>query len=561
VQQLVGTKAFTMCRLTRRVGAGNRRLQIPRLALMGWVALVAAIPAEGASPGNMILPAGGATTPDQIDRFSVASQGTTTAPARDWAISLRAGGTLTFTDNVNLAPPGQEKADVVLGLSLPIGLRHQSAHVKLVADYTPTFYQYASSRESDNLQNNLRSLLTVEAVDNFFFVDASANIDQSYVSPLAPRPVSGSNITNNRTQQTILGLSPYIRRENSTGWTYLVRNDNLWNKYSAEGLASSVSNSLSADVKSPPARVRYGFDYTYLRTRDESQPVAYYQQVARVRPILAVTPRLNVSARLGYESNDYVNSYSGVIYGAGVEWAPDARTRLDGFVEHRFFGAGYGLNFNHRTRLTAWRLSATSDAYTAQQQPFKLQPGTTAEVLNDAMRSQIADPVQRQQAVKQLMERAGLPPALTQPYSFYTNQVYHARQVSGSFGLVGKRNTADLTLFWQDNEPITTGGEVLAPGFVGSTPFRQRGVQLSFSHRLSGFSSVSLVSSRTYATEAPGLTSAAQGQLIQDTVRVSLTHQLSPRTDASIGVRWANFDSVSSPYQELALIAVLGHSF
>jgi hypothetical protein len=44
-------------------------------------------------------------------------------------------------------------------------------------------------------------------------------------------------------------------------------------------------------------------------------------------------------------------------------------------------------------------------------------------------------------------------------------------------------------------------------------------------------------------------------------MRLSLTRQLSPHTDASIGLRWANFDAIASPYRELALIAVLGHSF
>ena len=123
-----------------------------------------------------------------------------------------------------------------------------------------------------------------------------------------------------------------------------------------------------------------------------------------------------------------MTSYSGAVYGAGVDWTPNPRTKLDGFLEHRFFGPSYGLNFNHRTRRTAWRLSATRNTYTTIEQPLTLRPGTTAEVLDDAFRSQIADPAQREQAVKQFLERAGLPPSLTQPYTFYTNQIYLAEQ-------------------------------------------------------------------------------------------------------------------------------------
>jgi len=567
VQSLGVTADFTICRPPVRFGAINfgQGLDIARLTVAGWIALLAAIPAWCANGDYTNFPAVGAGTPNFTGSPGMAPQAAG-APGRDWAISIRTVESLTWTDNVFLAPAGQEKADMVLGLALPLGLRHDSARAKLWVDYTPTYYLYANSREFNNLQNNLHSLLTVAPVENFFFVDAIANMEQSYISPSGPRPVSGSSITDNRTQQTVLGLSPYIRRENDAGWSYLVRNDNFWTTYSGGDfngvpLADSTSNRFLVDAKSGPALVRYGFDYTYERVRDESLPTAHYQQIGRVRPILAVTPRINLSARLGYESNDYVNSYSGKVYGAGLDWMPTPRTKLDSFIEHRFFGASYGLKFNHRTRLTAWNLSASRDTYIGTDQPFQLQPGTTAQVLNDALRSQIADPAQRQQAVQQLMQRAGLPPSLTQPYSFYTNQIYRSQQVTGSFGLVGKRNTASLTFLWQDNVPITTGGDILPAGVVATTSFRQRGVTLAFSHRLSGFSNVTLSADRVYATQSSTSGAVVQSDSVQDTMRLSLTRQLSPHTDASIGLRWANFDAIASPYRELALIAVLGHSF
>jgi hypothetical protein len=70
--------------------------------------------------------------------------------------------------------------------------------------------------------------------------------------------------------------------------------------------------------------------------------------------------------------------------------------------------------------------------HTSVDQSFNLQPITTAQILGDALRSRLADPVQREQAVQELMQSARLPAALTQPYSFYTNQVYQAQQLSGS---------------------------------------------------------------------------------------------------------------------------------
>jgi len=543
-----------------------QRLQTIRLAMIGWVALMAVTFGVGAEDQvYSAAPAGAPSTTDNAGIPTAAGDPSgflaERAGVRSRNFSIGATGTLTLTDNVSLARPGQEEEDLVLGLSVPLGLRREGSRVKLTVDYAPTVYLYTRSTEANDVWHNLRSFVSVETVDDFLFVEASANSYPTYISALFPRPVSGGSITENRTQQTTMGVSPYIRREAGGGWAYLVRNDNFWTTYSAGPLADSFSSRITAEIESPPARLRYGFDYTYLYSRDDSQPTAYYQQVARVRPILTVTRKLSVSGRLGYEANDYVTEDSGPVYGAGVEWTPTARTRLDGFLEDRFFGASYGLNFNHRTRRTGWKLSATRNTYTSAEQPLTLRPGTTAEVVDEAFRSRIADPVQREQEVKRFLERSGLPPSLTQPYTFYTNQIYLAEQVTGSVALLGRRNTAELTLFWQENEPITTSGDVLPGVLVTFDRLRQRGARLTFSHRLSGFSSVALTANRLYSLTDSGVTSVDEIDSIEDTVRLSLTHQLSPRSDGSIAVQWVNFNSDVSPYRELAVTAALAHSF
>ncbi len=133
-------------------------------------------------------------------------------------------------------------------------------------------------------------------------------------------------------------------------------------------------------------------------------------------------------------------------------------------------------------------------------------------------------------------------------------------------GPAGKAKHGRTTVFWQDNEPVTTSALLGAAPF---TPFRQQGLTLTFSHRLSGFSSVALSASRVYTqTVDTGATAATgESESTQDTVRLWLTHQLGQKTDGSIGLRWVNFDSsgsaslVGAPYQELAFLAALAHSF
>ena len=104
--------------------------------------------------------------------------------------------------------------------------------------------------------NTLSALANLEAVENFFFIDARASISQQFLSPFGPTPTDLSTATSNRTNVTTLGVSPYIRGAfGATGMTYLVRNDSYWTTRERfrEGPAS-YSN--YASLASPPRRPR-----------------------------------------------------------------------------------------------------------------------------------------------------------------------------------------------------------------------------------------------------------------------------------------------------------------
>ena len=485
------------------------------------------------------------------------------AHAGEWNTSIGAQGTLTLTDNVLLAPPGREDPDLYLGLTVPLSVSREGARMRFQAAYIPTLFIYADHSESDELQNYLQSLLTVEAVEDFFFIDASADITQTYISPFFARPAGGGNITNNRTETATLGLSPYITGVTRHGFSYLARNDNRWTAYDDERLNGSFTSRILVTVESPQARLRYGADYDSRYTEYDNQPNSYYEQLARLRPILTVSPTLSVSGRVGYETNDYpFSSSEGVIYGAGLDWAPTPRTRLVGFAEERYFGLSYGLDLGHRTRVTDWALTASRNTYTSVEALLTLPPGTTQQVLDRALLARIPDPIQRQQTVGELLARAGLPPELISPFTFYTNQIYLSEHVAASVSLVGRRNLATLRLFYEDTKPITAAGDEL-PALSVFNSVRQRGVRLGVSHKLSARSSVSFSAERIYALGTNRTTTTGEQRIesIQDTLHLIFTRQLSARTYASTGARWQENDSNISPYRETAVFASISHTF
>lgn len=476
--------------------------------------------------------------------------------------SLRAEAGLTLTDNVNLQPSGQEKSDLVTEVRPVIGLSSAGSRVKFDLAYAPTAYVYARSTDDNNVSQRLDANLSAEVLKDFLYIDTAANIADTYISAFAPRPESGSSATDNRTQQTTLRLSPYIARKTDRDWDYLIRNDTYWNMYDNAALDDSMVDRVTLGLRAPSARVRTEFDYTYLYTKYQSQADGFYQQVGRVRPILAVTSRLKMGPRIGYESNDYgLTHYSGSVYGGELAWNPSPRTQLSGFLEHRFFGESYGLNFSHRSRRTVWSLNGTRDTYTSIDQTLNLAPGNTASALDDALRASIPDSAERARAVQQFLSASGLPSNLSQYYTFYSAQIYRAEQWGGSVALLGRRNTVEVTAFWQDNKPITGDGGSLPLYFANANTLKQKGGRVALIHKLTPLSSVTFTAGRLYS-QGNGTVSAtgASAETTEDTLRLTISHQLAPRTQGSVGARWVDSSGASS-YQEHAVFLLATHTF
>jgi uncharacterized protein (PEP-CTERM system associated) len=480
----------------------------------------------------------------------------------EWQMGASIIGRVTLSDNIGLAPAGQEESDLVFEAIPVFRLSRQGARARLEASYAPSLYFYARNSDNNNVQQRLNAFGTVEAVENFFYVDARAYVSQTYISPFQPRPVDGSLLTNNRTQTTTLGLSPYIQGETPRGYRYLLRNDNTWTTTQGSQLVDEFDSRLLGNLDSPfYGSLGWGLDYDYRYTKFESQQ-STYQQLVRARGIWQANPDLVLNARLGYETNDYtLESYEGAIYGAGVDWTPTPRTRLNGFVEHRFFGTSYGLDLDHRTRMTGWRLHASRDTRTYRDQVFTLSPGDLAVSTDAALQGSIADPLERQRAVDEFLLRSGLPPTLIAPYTFYTQQVYVAERIEGTATLFGVRNSIAFTLFWHDNEPVTATGASLPDVFNTTQDFRQQGGIVAATHQLSARTALTFSAQRTYAS-SKGATSTPENKSIEDTLRLTMTHRLTPKTLGTIGLRWMDFDSEPSPgFKEHALFAAVAHDF
>ncbi|MEP6657154.1 MAG: TIGR03016 family PEP-CTERM system-associated outer membrane protein [Betaproteobacteria bacterium] len=123
------------------------------------------------------------------------------------AITLRS----TLTDNVNLAPSDRRQSDLVIEVAPSVRVNTDTARLKL-----RLFYQLdglIDSRESSRseIRNQLDATGTVQAIENFLFVDLRGNVQQVAISPFGARPPSNANFTDNRTESRTFLISPYVR--------------------------------------------------------------------------------------------------------------------------------------------------------------------------------------------------------------------------------------------------------------------------------------------------------------------------------------------------------------
>jgi len=112
----------------------------------------------------------------------------------------------TFSDNIDLAPDGQDQSALTTEIVPGITLRSESARVTAALNAFPIIrHQTAGSDEGVSIAGDLAALGTVEAIEDLFFIDAQASISQQVLNNKS----SGS--TADEDTIGVIRVSPYLR--------------------------------------------------------------------------------------------------------------------------------------------------------------------------------------------------------------------------------------------------------------------------------------------------------------------------------------------------------------
>jgi uncharacterized protein (PEP-CTERM system associated) len=481
--------------------------------------------------------------------------------ADNWRITPTISVNETLTDNLFLSSK-DPTSDLVTGITPGISIDGKGARASLRLNYGLTQNLHARETSENNLQHSLRALGTLEAIENWLFVDVTGTISQEYLSAFRSVSPSTANINDNQTETSSYSISPYIQGRFLTSTEYLLR-------YQARTTSSQSSAASDLATSEWLGRIngttRWGpltwaldaSDVSTDYSRGRDQEASRYGVSLSYR----ISPQLQVSLLGGRESNNYVsldqetNSTSGY----GLVWTPGPRTQLSASKNRRFFGDGYDVNFSHRMARSLWTYRANRDV---TYQPSGV--GNTGQGSNyDAYYSIIAannpgsTPDAIREQVLQLLQSRGVPADGSVVNGYLTDRPTLQKLQQLSVALLGVRNTVTFSATESQQQPLGLVSG-LTDDFSLANEVTQRGVGVIWGHQLTGFSSLSLSlnEQRSLAHGSNKLDTTTKGAYLLFSTR------LSPNTQANIGARRVISDGgINANYTESALTGALSHRF
>lgn len=487
------------------------------------------------------------------------------APAlgRGWTIQPRISLTETLTDNVNInRASGNKQSDLITELAPGIRIQAQTARLKGYFDYALRGFMYASQPDYNNTQNALNTFGTLEAIDDWFFLDFNGRISQQAISAFGAQSPGTGSVNGNVTETSSFGLSPYIRGQLGGLVEYSLRYKQTINRSDA----SSISN---IDLSQWVGQLQGGTPFNNLRWAiDANQQTAEYSSGRKTdadqfRGVATYTllPEFRVSLSAGRESNNYAtqDQESRNTHGYGFDWNPTARTQLSVFKERRFFGDGHRISFNHRFPLSSIRYTDTRDVSVLPDQFGLAGMGTVYDMYFQQFASLIPDPVARAAFVQAFLTATNIDPNTQVIGGFLSSRATLQRRQELAFTLHGVRNT--LTVMANRSESQSTlAATAINDDFTRNSlnAIEQRGISVNFSHRLTQLANLNLLASRQSST---GSGTSNNLETTTTMYQVTASTKLSAKTTGSLSLRRAEFDSTTTPYTENALIGTLIHAF
>ena len=470
-------------------------------------------------------------------------------PARVVSIVPRVSVTETFTDNVRLVSTGRQ-SDQVTELSPGVRISRDAGRLKGVFDYALSWVEYAQNASLSRSQSALNTFGTLEAVDNWLYLDFSGAIAQQSISAFGTLSNDNVSRNGNKTEVSTYRVSPYLRGRLGDVANYEAR----YGRVVTHGDAASVSGVATSD-----AIVNFNGDSAFRNLGWSVDANRQSIDYSAGRPTEAdrfdlglsysVTPQLGVFANAGREFSNYTSvekqTYATNSY--GFNWTPSETSKLSALQGTRSFGESHNWSFEHRTPRTVWRFTDSKDVAATPNQTGIASLGTTYDLFYSQFASLIPNPISRAQFVNAFLQANRINPNAPVTTSFLTSSVSLLRRQDLSFALLGVRDTVTLITTQSESSRLDTVSTSF-DDFTTASVVRQHGLSVNYSHRLTPEYSLGILVSQQITSGGGNLQDATLKFF-----NISLTGKVRKNATASLGVRRAVY-SGSAPYDENAVV-------
>lgn len=298
------------------------------------------------------------------------------AHAVDWRFEPSIGATATYTDNANQSasdPQDQLSLMVQPGFSVRSeGLRRVQASLNYALSGVARF----GEDQSTDLNHNLGAIGKAELIEDFLFVEGSANISQELIS-LFGSPAGADVNDSNRATVGTYSISPYVLKRLGTFANAQARYTASGAIFESDAAADSSANSFSAGLSSGTRfdDLSWSLNYTLRETTNRNGTTAAANadttfETASATVGYALTRKFRVFGVVGQDWNDYPSTtdIDGSFYSVGFGWSPGRRTSIEASAGERYFGRTYGFSGSHRTRASQWTVRYSENVSDITQQ-------------------------------------------------------------------------------------------------------------------------------------------------------------------------------------------------
>ncbi|MBK7660081.1 MAG: TIGR03016 family PEP-CTERM system-associated outer membrane protein [Betaproteobacteria bacterium] len=516
----------------------------------------APLPAPLPAPPQAPLPAPG-QPPGQA-----AGQSADGEPRRPWTFTPFVSLTETYSDNVAAVADALARSGWITDLTPGLRVEADSNRVRGFLEYRLHELRYSTDSALDTRQNFLLSRFTVDAIENFAFVDARADITQESRSPFGAAPAADvPSASANRVETTTLQVSPWIRGQVGDYANYLLRARAGEVRTDDGTIPDTRSTEWSGRLASASGGTRFGWSLegSFANARNDAIGSLDDSRL-RARLYWTATPSLRLALSGGVDETDFAGppTRREQTPGAGFTWIPSERLQLGALYERRVFGDGYSASAAYRASRTAFIFTSTRDA--------AILPGLTATETRASLADVLAlmlaggnpDPQARAAEARRRLDDASLSAAPVLGSSLLSSRPVVYKQTDAAVLFEGARNTLALryAYFEQREYGAALDG---SPAPAGAQDLRRQSADASWSYRFTPATTGTLVATHQRTN---GLTEGTPDTR-QSYVTAAIATDLGPRTTASAGVRRMRFDSTApeASYTENAVFAQISIRF